>query len=42
MSLLSSRWVPMTTSTLPSAMPSRALRASASVENRDSARTTTG
>ena len=38
----SSRWVPITTSTVPSARPARVAAASASLWNRDSGRTTTG
>ena len=38
----SSRWVPITTSTVPSASPARTALASASVWNRDSPLTVTG
>ena len=38
----SSRWVPITTSTVPSARPRQGLAASASLWNRDSGLTTTG
>ena len=41
-SVVSSRWVPMTTSTLPSRMPSLTASASLSDWKRDSAFTTTG